>query len=158
MLEETASTNSQTALKLQRVFDAPIEQVFLAWTQAEVIASWFGPEGFKVQSADIDLRIGGKYSIVIKPSDGPEIHHYGRYVEINSPNRLVFTWVLENQACEGSENLSAETLVTIELKPLDGSTQLTLLHERLPNKQAYDGHKYGWNSSFNCLQNQLLTN
>ncbi len=140
-------------LTINRRFSAPIERVFEAWTQANVLAKWFGPEGFSVVNATSKLEVGGSYAIEIESPEGVRIRHFGTYVDVLKPERLVFTWMLQNQACEGSAGLCAETLVSIHLKQIGNETELSLSHEQLPNKEAYDGHKFGWDSSFASLEN-----
>lgn len=157
MNESLNTTEFQDALILVREFDAPIKRVFEAWSKAEVLAKWFGPEGFTVSRADIDLKVGGSYEIEIRSPDGSQIKHFGTYVEINEPNELIFTWELEDQDCKGSEGQSAQTLVSISFKRVGQGTEITLTHERLPNKDAYDGHEFGWKSSFDSLT-ALLSN
>lgn len=148
---------TQDILVLKRRFSASIERVFEAWTQADILAQWFGPEGFTVSHSEISLSIGGNYEIELCSPDGQAIKHFGSYVEISPPKRLVFTWLLENQSCMGSEDLCAETLVSIDFQCIGQATELTLTHERLPSKEAYDGHAFGWKSSFESL-NTYLTN
>ena len=153
---ESPNTNTHEALTLQRVFKAPIERVFDAWTNADVLAEWFGPDGFIVTTAEIDLRLGGKYQLVLRAPDGAEIKHFGEYIEIVRPEKLVFTWILENQACAGSQNQCATTLVSIVFKQIGATTEIQLTHERLPDKAACDGHRFGWSSSFDKLEKFLL--
>jgi len=68
---------------------------------------------------------------------------------------LVFTWILEGQGCEGSEDQYAETVVTIEFQDMGTSTRLILTHEFLPSEESKEGHSMGWNSSFDCLEAML---
>lgn len=150
----TASSAKQTLI-LNRVFKAPIETVYEAWTNAEILAKWFGPEEFKVLKAQSNVIVGGKYEIVIESPDGKIIKHYGEYLSVAVPQTLVFTWVLKDQDCAGSENQQAITLVSLEFKETDEGTQLTLIHEKLPDQAACDGHRFGWESSFNSLNNHL---
>ena len=144
--------SAQATLTLQRVFNASIERVFQAWTEAEVLACWFGPVGFTVTASTVNLRKGGKYLIVIRSPEGEEIKHFGEYVEVTSPQRLVFTWLLETQACNGGKNQCAETLVSIDFKRIGETTEIRLTHEQLPNKEAYDGHQFGWSSTFDNFE------
>lgn len=143
------------SLILKRVFSAEINRVFDAWTTPEFLAEWFGPEGFSVSKSELNLSIGGKYLIEIISPDNNTIKHFGEYLEINRPNSLIFTWVLDNQQCQGSQQQQANTLVSLEFKSLDNKTELTLTHEKLPSKEAFDGHQFGWVSSFNSLQRFL---
>lgn len=156
-MARSAPSSAQAILTLWRVFNAPIESVFEAWTKAEVLASWFGPVGFTVTTSEIDLRKGGEYLITLRSPEGMTIKHFGEYVEVTPPERLVFTWRLENQACSGSKNQCAETLVSIDFKRVGVSTEIRLTHEHLPTKEAYDGHEFGWSSTFDSFENFLLT-
>ena len=155
-MSRSAQSSTQAVLALRRVFNAPIERVFEAWTKADVLASWFGPVGFTVTSAEIDLRIGGEYLVVLQSPDGNAIKHFGEYIEITPPKKLVFTWMLENQACRGSENQCAVTLVSMDFKRVNQSTEIRLTHEYLPSKEAYDGHEFGWRSTFDCFEEFVL--
>ena len=57
-------------LKLARVFPAPRERVFRAWTEPAELMRWWGPVGFTTPSAEVDLRVGGKYRIAMRRPDG----------------------------------------------------------------------------------------
>lgn len=148
---------AQQTLEICREFSAPIHAVFEAWTQAEVLAKWFGPVGFKVLHTQIDLSVGGKYEIIIQSPDNNTIEHFGEYVEINEPNSLIFTWELKNQNCAGSEGQNISTLVTIQLEQTTNGTLLTLTHEKLPDQAAFAGHQFGWQSSLEALHLHLIS-
>lgn len=148
---------AQQTLEIRREFSFPIQAVFEAWTQADVLAKWFGPQGFMVLDAQIDLSVGGKYEISIQSPDNNIIKHYGEYVDIKVPNILIFTWVLKNQSCAGSEGQQATTLVSLLLRETDKGTLLTLTHEKLPDQAAYDGHQFGWQSSLDALNQHLVS-
>jgi uncharacterized protein YndB with AHSA1/START domain len=148
----SATSCAPPILTIRRVFNESIERVFQAWTDAEILVSWFGPVGFTVTKSEIDLRKGGEYLIVIRSPEGETIKHFGEYVEVFPPQRLVFTWLLENQACRGSRNQCTETLVSIDFKPAGEYTEVLLTHERLPSKEAYDGHMFGWSSTFDSFE------
>ena len=147
----TNKINGRDVLVLKRIFNASIERVFDAWTKPEMLANWFGPEGFSVKRSEGQLSVGGSYDIEICSPDGGHIRHFGNYLEVSRPHKLAFTWMLVDQACKGSEGLVAETIVSIEFKRIKQTTELTLTHEKLPNKEAYDGHQFGWTSSLNSL-------
>ena len=156
MSEDAAAVHRAETLVLEREFTAPVERVFDAWTRPELLAQWFGPEEFVVDRTDLDLRIGGEYEIVIRSPAGDVIRHFGSYLDISEPVRLVFTWVLENQACQGSDGQHAETIVTIDLTTTDnGGTRLCLQHEKLPDRAAYAGHEFGWRCSLDALAARL---
>jgi uncharacterized protein YndB with AHSA1/START domain len=68
---------------------------------------------------------------------------------------LVYTWNWEGKACEGSEALTGETLVTVEFRNLGGSTEVVLTHEFFPNEKARDAHNMGWNGCLDHLEKVL---
>lgn len=138
-------------LALSREFKAPYDKVFNAWTDPDTLKKWFGPHGVTTQSASIDLKVGGAYQIVMKLPEGDIVVHQGHYRHIEPPHKLVFTWVLEGQACEGSDGERAETLVTIEFHDMGATTRLELTHEFLPSETSKDGHAMGWNGSLDRL-------
>ena len=88
----------------------------------------------------------------MKEPNGNIVNHGGQYREIDPPNKLVFTWILEGQNCEGSEGLYAETVVTIEFHEIGDSTRLILTHEFLPNEKSREGHTMGWIGCFDKLK------
>ena len=143
-------------LSLSRQINAPIERVFNAWTEADMLCRWFGPENFTVSRIDIDCRTGGSYKIELLSPDNTPILHWGEYIVVDKPNQLVFTWILENQDCQGSAGKKGNTLVDLKFTPINNhATEILLIHEKLPDKESYEGHLFGWESSFQSLQSIL---
>ena len=146
------ATDMQTyVLSVEREFKAPAATVFQAWTDPDILTQWFGPEGVVCQSAQVDLTVGGIYRLTLKPPDGQISIVHGQYREIDPPHRLVFTWILDDQQCEGSAGLYADTLVTIDLKDLGATTRLILTHELLPTEAAQESHAAGWQGCLDSL-------
>jgi uncharacterized protein YndB with AHSA1/START domain len=109
---------------------------------------WFGPsDDYRVPSAEVDLRVGGRYRIAILAPSGNQLAVGGTYREIRPPERLQYTWRWE----DGGD----ETLVTFELRDLGGETELTLKHERFTNPEARDRHRAGWTGSLDRLERAL---
>ncbi len=142
-------------LSLTRDFNAPREKVFQAWTDPEILMKWFGPKGVTTESAQIDLTVGGKYQFTLRLPDGQIATHQGEYREIDPPNKLVFSGILDGQGCEGSAGLYAETVITIEFQDMGSSTRLTLTHDFLPTEESKESHSFGWNGSFERLAEVL---
>lgn len=152
MIEAQPFTTGTQSILIERVFPAAIDRVFAAWTTADLLNLWFGPEGFRVTESQINLAVGGDYKITIESPEGQTITHYGTYVAIDAPSQLSFTWILDNQDCVGSRDQCTNTLVSIELEALtEATTKVSLLHEQLPDQEACNGHSFGWRSSFESL-------
>ena len=142
-------TSTETTLNLRRTFAAPREKVFQAFTEAEIMKKWWGPEEFTCPTAEIDLKVGGKYRIAMKPPEGDVFYVKGTYREIKPPKRLVYTFQWEGAG------MKEETLVTLEFHEKGDATELVLVHELFPDANARDDHNKGWESSFDCLAEAL---
>ena len=75
---------------LCRVFDAPRELVFRAWTEPEHLPRWFGPKGFSCHTQEIDLRQGGRWRFEMHAPDGTVYPNLMVFLEVKYPERLVF--------------------------------------------------------------------
>ena len=80
---------AETDFVITRVFQAPRELVFAAWTEPKHISQWWGPRMFTAPVCEMDLRPGGKYCLIMRGPDGLELPCRGVYGEIVSPSRLV---------------------------------------------------------------------
>ena len=143
-------------LELSRVFDAPRELVFAAWTDAKQFHQWFGAaacDGGALQSVKVDARVGGKYRLQVRRADGEFYTTVGTYREVKAPERLVFTWAFEKDGSgeEFGEVEPPETLVTLEFKALGKQTELTLTHENFASTESRDRHQDGWNRCLDSL-------
>ncbi len=87
------NTNSEAnrTLQLERTFDAPIQLVWKAWTQAEHIAKWWAPKGMNVDVVEHDFRVGGTWKYVMPMPDGNEFVSEGEYLEIVEESKIVST-------------------------------------------------------------------
>jgi uncharacterized protein YndB with AHSA1/START domain len=78
-------------LVLDREIDVPVELVWQAWTTPESIKHWFCPKPWSVSKCEIDLRVGGAFSTVMRSPEGEEFPNLGCYLEIVPQRRLIFT-------------------------------------------------------------------
>lgn len=148
--QPTTIDNADMVLTITRTFDAPREAVYRAFTEAEELKRWWGPQGMTCPVAELDVRPGGRYRTEMHAPDGGVYVTTGEFREVAPPERLVFTWVWGEGEMAGHE-----TLVTIELRDDDGATELTLTHVRFPDAAKRDLHDQGWSSSLDCLSDIL---
>lgn len=119
-------------LVITRLFDAPRDQVFLAWSEAERLAQWWGPKGFALRVCRLEMRPEGMFHYVIASPEGHQM--WGRFVyrDITPPERLVFISSFSDEAASiGRHPLSPtwplEIQNTLTLAEKDGKTTLTMV-------------------------------
>jgi uncharacterized protein YndB with AHSA1/START domain len=117
--EPVAESTADREIFATRVFDAPRELVFEAWTRPEHVKNWYGPRAFTMTICEIDLRPGGAYRFVMRGPDGVAYAFSGVYREIARPERLVYTWGFE--AMPGHEAIE-----TVTFEEHDGRTTMTM--------------------------------
>jgi uncharacterized protein YndB with AHSA1/START domain len=124
---------------ITRVFEAPRELVWRAWTDPEHVASWFGPQGITTPRSTItmDVRPGGTFELtMIDDADGTEYPSGGTFLEVVEPERLVW------------RDRDINLLVTLTFVDLGGRTEMKChVVGRTGGKEAYEG----WSTMFDKL-------
>jgi uncharacterized protein YndB with AHSA1/START domain len=117
---------------LSRVIAAPRERVFQAWTDPKQIVQWFGPDGFKVESLECDIRTGGRWRFVFTGPDGKRYDCRMVFLRVEAP-RLI---EIEHGSDKDEDPARFYVTVTFDAQS-DGKTVLTMrqLH---PTKEQRD--------------------
>jgi uncharacterized protein YndB with AHSA1/START domain len=165
MIGETESTHRSTRgdLVITRIFDAPRELVWNAWTDPEHFKRWWGPKDYTCPFCEMDLRVGGKYLNCMRSPEGRDYWSTGVYREIIPIERIVFTDCFADEKGNVvpatyygmSADFPLEMLVTVTFEEIQGRTKLTLKHEGLPVGVEGDGAQQGWSESFEKLAESL---
>jgi uncharacterized protein YndB with AHSA1/START domain len=137
----------QASVRLVEIFDAPRERVFAAWTEEEQLTQWWGPGEFRTVRASVDLRVGGRYELVLEP--GP-LQLAGEFREVKPPERLVYTWRWEAGVPD-----TRESLVTVEFRALGDRTEVVLLHDNFAGPGPVEMYDRGWASGLQKLRAHL---
>jgi uncharacterized protein YndB with AHSA1/START domain len=130
----TTARSAEREVLITRLFDAPRELVFDAWTDPRQLAKWFAPHGCEIEFRAFDPRPGGTFHSCIRSPDGHECWCRGVYRTINRPVQIVLTMAVSNARGESVEPASAgmdpdwptESAVTVTLVEKQGRTMLTL--------------------------------
>jgi len=140
------ATLVKPSLTIKRRFNAPPAKVFAAWTDPEKIRAWMGPGEVGILLVEADVRVGGRYRIVMqKPGDAEQHDVSGVYREVIANEKLVFTWAWKTTP-------ERESLVTLTFKPDGGGTLMTLSHEQFFDEDARDRHNSGWSATMPKLE------
>ena len=129
---------NSTSLHLLRTIPATPERVFEAWTSRDEMEGWKHPDPSAGVEVDVDLRVGGHYSIRLGV-EGGSVTAFGTYREVDPPHRLVYTW-----GWKEPHPMRAETLVMVEFVLAGEGTEIRLLHEGFPTPDDRNGHEEGW--------------
>jgi uncharacterized protein YndB with AHSA1/START domain len=95
MAPATITTPTDRSIHIERVFDAPRDQVFAAYTDPKLIPEWWGPRGTTTVVDRMDVEAGGSWRFVSRNSDGSETAFRGTYREVTPPERIVQTFEWE---------------------------------------------------------------
>ncbi len=136
-------------LVVQRKIKASPERLFDAWTQPELMKQWYhAGDKMTTPLAETDLKVGGAWKVLMHHTDeNRDFPANGKYLVIERPNKLVFTWYPYGQA-------DYETKVTLLFKKVsDEFTEMTLTQEGLRNEADYKNHSHGWNGCVGSLEN-----
>jgi uncharacterized protein YndB with AHSA1/START domain len=135
-------------LVVRKTIPATPERLFAAWTEPEQLGKWWGPEGVTCVRPEVDLRVGGHYSIGNQFADGKVLWIVGEFEVIEPPRRLTYTWRLEGIS-EAAER------VTVHFESRGEATEVIITHERIPNKTLRDQHQRGWQGCLDGLAEYL---
>jgi uncharacterized protein YndB with AHSA1/START domain len=154
---------AEPGLVITRVFDAPRELVWKAWTQPEHFVRWWGPKGFTVPFCTIDLRPGGVMHFRMRSPEGRDYRNKGVFREVVEASLLVSTDSFSDE--EGnlvqpshygmSPDWPSETLVTATFAEHDGKTKLTLQQSVLESVAERHGARQGWTETLDRLAEYL---
>jgi uncharacterized protein YndB with AHSA1/START domain len=124
-------------LTIERVFDAPRELVFEAWSKPEHKAEWWGPRGFTLPICEMEFRPGGNFRFVMRGPDGKDYPFEGTYLEIVEPERIVFQGIIHDEP-------GHQVWTTVTFADHEGKTKLTVRQTYSFESEATRGAPEGW--------------
>lgn len=139
-------------LDLTRHYAAPPEEVFRAVTDPDMLAQWWGPEGVRVESGDLDFTRTGAWGSVMINGEGGRYKVTGQVTHVDPPRSVGFTWAWHDD--EDRRGAESHVTFTVEADGAGGTT-FRLQHMDLPDAEAAENHNRGWTSSLNKLDATL---
>lgn len=148
-------TTEEPGFTIVRDFATPRDRVWEAWTNPDVMARWFHPETLVTprESVSVDLRVGGLYTYTMRIEEtGQEFPTAGKYLVIDAPHRLDFTWGSPDDVDDAPQ-------VSVVFEEIDeNTTRMTFALTGIPNDSGSDASAYdGWNSAFNVFEAELTS-
>ena len=141
-------------LILTRDFAASPSRVWAAWTDPRRMLLWLGPVDWPATEVLNDLRCGGSWRACLTSATGERLWQSGRYLTIDPPSSLTFTFRWEGDNHE--DGPSTETIVTVLLEGREGGgTRMVFTQERFASAGSVAGHRSGWLSTFDRLADHL---
>lgn len=135
---------TELSVQLTKTINAPIEKVFDAWLNAETLARFMLPmPGMPEPKTEVDGQQGGRFTIYMDVG-GEIIPHSGTYLEIERPNKLVFTW-------ESPFSTDGSTVTILFSAVDDNNTHIDFKHIKFPNEESRDNHEGGWTHILDLL-------
>ncbi len=152
---------SPKELQMTRMYDAPIEKLWKAWTDQDVVRKWWGPRGVTNPVCEVDARPGGKINIVMRAGkelgsfSGQEWPMSGIFKEVVPMKKLVFT----SQALDDVKDIVVEAEVTVHFEDLGGKTKVIVnirVTKAGPKSEfALRGMEAGWNQQMDKLSEEM---
>ncbi len=135
-------------VNVTKIIHAPIERVFDAWLNPKMLSQFILPmPGMPEPQAHTDAREGGNFNIIMQVGDD-KIPHTGKYLEINRPNKLVFTW-------ESPFSTDGST-VTLKFSDIgENKTNVDLTHIKFIDEERRANHEGGWGNILESLDGIL---
>ncbi len=162
------STTTANEFFVTRVLDAPLQQVWQAWTEREQLQQWWGPKGLEVEIADLDLSPGGRCLYVMRTAEGSEMWGRFLYQEIEAPHKLVWlnafstaeggvsrhpaaaNWPLQMRCCVEFSEQGKQTLLTLRSRAFEASEL-----EEKTFVEGFDSMRQGFGGTFDQLVDYL---
>jgi uncharacterized protein YndB with AHSA1/START domain len=147
------TTPTDREIVMTRVFDAPRQMVFDAFSKPELLKRWFGPRGWSLVVCEVDFKVGGGFRFVLRGPDGRDMGMRGVYREIAPPERSVHM--------ESFDDYPGESQVTAVFTEHEGTTTLTAT-VLYPSKEVRDiviqsGMEHGAAESYDKLAELLAS-
>jgi len=133
-------------VRIERTFAAPAADVLDAWTSPEVMRRWFHcAADWETPTAEVDLRLGGHVSVVMRRPDGTEAGARGEYRVIDRPHRLVMSWTFDDDPTH-------EQLIELTFSESSVTTTVLLVNGGISTQERRDGQEWGWRGCLDQLQ------
>jgi uncharacterized protein YndB with AHSA1/START domain len=162
LLAKLGGDDGGAPLVVTRVFDAPVDMVWKAWTEPDRLMKWWGPAGHTSPVCKIDLQVGGKYLFCMRSPDGQDFYTTGIYQKIFPLKEIIFTDSFADAEGNivpsthyGMQGFPTELTVSVTFEDEGNRTKVTMRQYGLPAGEIFEGTGSGWAESFEKLAESL---
>lgn len=144
-------------LEFTRDYPVDVARLWAAVTRPEELVQWFGPEGVRLESCDMDFTRAGPWACVMVGKDsGDRFKVTGHVTHVSPPDvggagSVGFTWAWHDD----SDRRGSESHVTFTVAPTDTGARFTLAHRQLDTADSAQSHSRGWLSTLSKLDRHL---
>lgn len=149
------SPHGEEPIIVEALFKVSPARLFKAWTTPDDIKRWFGSEKNCLETAEIELKVGGTWRFIFPEKDGQQDCLSGRYLTIEENKKLEFSWVHTRKLADGSEEESAESKVSVIFEARETGSFSRLVHETVSTEGARLNIGEGWNTTFHHIQDMV---
>jgi uncharacterized protein YndB with AHSA1/START domain len=161
--EKMQETTTSQELEITRVFNAPRDIVWKAWTDPNRIRQWWGPRGYTAPECSMNFRVGGNIHLCMRSPEGRDFWSTGTYREIVVPERIVVTDsfaddkgnIVPASHYGFTDPLPLEMQIILTFTAQRGATLFNLQHVGMPPGMMQELAEQGWNESFDKLDSIL---
>lgn len=139
---------SNSSIKIEREFSAPVESVFSAWTEPEELKQWWKPMGSQLKEVRNELKEGGEIEYIFEADGGTSLTIKGNYMEVSPRERLVYTWNWQPQEKALAES---DYKLTILFEDSGEGCRLAITQENFKSQESIKPHEEGWNEALENL-------
>lgn len=147
-----------SGITIERIYNAPRQLVWDAWTKPEHFKKWWGPKIFTCPVAEMDVRVGGKYFWCMSNPEWGDNYTTGTYLEVKPIEKLVYTDSFADAEGNkvssdyyGMPQVPSDSIVTVTLEDLGNKTKMTIHHSEIPEGELAEQTTAGWNESFDKM-------
>jgi uncharacterized protein YndB with AHSA1/START domain len=156
-IDDTSRKVQPAPLRVSRVFSAPRETVFKAWSSADHVKRWFCPNGYSVPEATVEMRVGGRFEVCMRSPEGTEHWTKGTFTEVVVPERLTIDHHVIDP-CGGGPLFSAVT--EVKFTPADGGTRMDVVQsytviDAAQVEPMLKGAPEGWRQTLDKLEAEV---
>lgn len=139
-------------------FNAGVERLYRAWTDAGELSQWFGPSKGALLDVNVTPSVGGQICFEFASTDHRRSAVEGHFLELQANEKIVFTWAHIVVRADGEKTETPQSTVTVTFQAIGERTRIRLCHEGIATQDGRDSVCHGWSGTLEQLQSYIVAN